>query len=164
MANHLHWGHQKSDHKRGPAQKMHTCWQPRHPTELRGNLAVDGRPVAVLDQPLRSEALWWCLRYPSALAEQLMTDINPSFDAPCHITWQRIVNNTPSWLNARALFDRSQQVEFNRQQKCHATLNDLEQATEHLYECSLEAEAQCDERRAKAEADSMQLPLEQQLA
>ena len=39
-------------------------------------------------------------RYPSALAEQLMTDINPSFDAPRHVTWQRIVNNTPSWLNA----------------------------------------------------------------
>ena len=38
--------------------------------------------------------------YPSALAKQLMTDINPSFDAPHHITWQRIMNNTPSWLNA----------------------------------------------------------------
>ena len=102
--------------------------------------------------------------YPSALAEQLMADINPSFDAPCHITWQRIVNNTSSWLNARALFDRLQQAEFNRQQKCHATLNDLEQATEWLYECSLEAEAQHDEKRAKAEADSVRLLLEQQLA
>ena len=38
--------------------------------------------------------------YPSALAEQLMTDINPSFDAPCHVTWQHIMNNTPSQLNA----------------------------------------------------------------
>ena len=85
-----------------------------------------------------------------------MTDINPSFDASHHITWQRIVNNTPSWLNAQALFDRSQQGEFDRQQKHHATLNDLEQATECLYECSLEAKAQHDERRAKAEADSMQ--------
>ena len=49
-------------------------------------------------------------------------------------------------------------------QKCHAALNDLEQATECLYECSLEAEAHRDERRAKAEADSARLPLEQQLA
>ena len=89
--------------------------------------------------------------YPSALAEQLMTDINPSFNTPHHITWQRSMNNTPSWLNARALFDRSQQAEFNRQQKRHANLNDLEQATECLYECSLEAEAHRDERRAKAE-------------
>ena len=103
-------------------------------------------------------------RYPSVLAEQLMTDINPSFDAPCHVTWQHIVNNTPIWLNARALFDRSQQAEFNRQQKHHANLNDLEQATECLYECSLEAEAHRDERRAKAEANSALLPLEQQLA
>ena len=39
-------------------------------------------------------------RYPSVLAEQLMADINPSFDAPHHVTWQRIVKNTPSWLNA----------------------------------------------------------------
>ena len=74
------------------------------------------------------------------------------------------MNNTPSWLNARALFDRSQQVEFDRQQKPHADLNDLEQATEHLCECSLEAEAHHDERRVKAEADSARLPLEQQLA
>ena len=43
-------------------------------------------------------------------------------------------------------------------------MNDLEQATEHLYECSLEAEAHRDERRAKAEADSAWLPLERQLA
>ena len=107
---------------------------------------------------------WGIFHYPSALAEQLMTDINPSFDTPFHITWQRIANNTPSWLNARALFDRSQQVEFDRQQKHHATLNDLEQATECLYESSIEAEAQCDERRAKAEADSTRLPLERQLA
>ena len=83
-----------------------------------------------------------------------MTDINPSFDTPCQVTWQHIVNNTPSWLNARALFDRSQQAEFDRQQKR------LEQATEHLYECSLEAEAHHDERRAKAEADSIRLLLE----
>ena len=55
-------------------------------------------------------------------------------------------------------------MEFDRQQKRHATLNDLEQATECLYECSLEAEAQRDERRAKAESNSMRLPLKQQLA
>ena len=102
--------------------------------------------------------------YPSGLAEQLMTDINPSFDAPHHVTWQHIVNNTPSWLNAQALFDRSQQAEFDRQQKCHANLNDLEQATDCLYECSLEAEAHRDERKAKVEADSMWLLLERQLA
>ena len=54
-------------------------------------------------------------RYPSVLAEQLMADINPSFNAPHHVTWQCIVNNTPSWLNAQALFDRTQQVEFDRQ-------------------------------------------------
>ena len=102
--------------------------------------------------------------YPSALAEQLMTDVNPSFDAPHHITWQHIMNNTYSWLNTRALFDRSQQVEVDRQQKHHAALNDLEQATEQLYECSLEAEAQHDERKAKAEANCVRLPLERQLA
>ena len=93
-----------------------------------------------------------------------MTDINPSFNAPRHITWQHIVNNTYSWLNAWVLFDRSQQVEFNRQQKRHAVLNDLEQATEQLYEHSLEAKVQHDERRAKAEADCAQLLLEWQLA
>ena len=93
-----------------------------------------------------------------------MADINPSFDAPCHITWQHIVNNTSSWLNTQALFDRSQQAEFERQQKCHAALNDLEQATEWLYERSLEAKAQHDKRRAKAEADCAWLLLERQLA
>ena len=102
--------------------------------------------------------------YPSVLAEQLMTDINPSFNASRQVTWQRIVTNTPSWLNARALFDRSQQAEFDRQQKCHANLNDLKQASECLYESSLEAEAHRDEKRAKAETDSAWLPLERQLA
>ena len=95
-------------------------------------------------------------QYPSAL----MTDINPSFDAPLHVTWQHIVNNTPSLLNAQALFDKSQQAEFKRQQKHHANLNNLKQATECLYECSLEAEAHRDDRRAKAEANSAWLPLE----
>ena len=122
-------------------------------------MAMDGGLATVVDRPLGG-----IFRYPSALAEQLMADINPSFDAPCHITWQRIVNNTYSWLNAWALFDRSQQAEFNRQQKCHAALNDLEQATEWLYECSLEAEAQRDERKVKAEAYCVWLPLERQLA
>ena len=101
--------------------------------------------------------------YPSALAEQLMMDINPSINISHRITWQQIVNNTFGWLNARALFDGPQQAEFERQQKCHATLNDLEQATERLYEPSLEAEDQDNERRAKAEADSAWLPLERQL-
>ena len=55
-------------------------------------------------------------------------------------------------------------AEFERQQKCHATLNDLEQATEQLYDCSLKAESQDNERRAKAQADSARLPLECQLA
>ena len=102
--------------------------------------------------------------YPSALADQLMADINPSIDIAHHVTWERIVNNTYGWLNARALFDRPQQAEFKRQQKCHATLNYLEQATEQLYDHSLKAEAQDNERRAKAEADSVQLLLECQLA
>ena len=102
--------------------------------------------------------------YPSALAEQLMADINPSIDIAHHITWEQIVNNTYGWLNTRALFDRPQQAEFERQQKCNATLNDLEQATEQLYDHSLKAEAQDNERRAKAEADSVRLLLECQLA
>ena len=160
MAHHLHWGDQKSDHECRPTQEMHTCWQPRCPTELLGDMAVDGRPAAVLDRPLQSEAIRRHLPLSQCLAEQLMTDINPSFDNPRHITWQRIMNNTYSWLNTWALFDRSQQVEFDRQQKHHATLNDLEQATEWLYECSLEAEAQHDERKAKAEADCVRLLLE----
>ena len=102
--------------------------------------------------------------YPSALAEQLMADVNPSIDIAHHITWEQIVNNTYGWLNTQVLFDRPQQAEFERQQKHHAALNDLEQATEQLYDCSLKAEAQDNERRAKAEADSAWLPLECQLA
>ena len=51
-------------------------------------------------------------RYPSTLAEQLMVDINPSIDIAHHIMWEQIVNNTNDWLNARALFARSEQTEF----------------------------------------------------
>ena len=102
-------------------------------------------------------------RYPSALAEWLMADINPGINIGHRITWERVINNTYGWLNARALFDRSQQAEFKRQQKHHATLNDLEKATKQLYDCSIEAEAQDNERRAKAEAASTWLLLEHQL-
>ena len=62
------------------------------------------------------------------------------------------------------LFDQAQQTEFERQQKCRATLNDLEKATEQLYDCLLQVEVQDNERRAKAEADNAQLPPECQLA
>ena len=74
--------------------------------------------------------------YPSALAEQLMADINPSIDISQCVMWEQIVNNTYGWLNARALFDQAQQTEFKRQQGRHATLNDLEKATEQLYDRS----------------------------
>ena len=43
-------------------------------------------------------------------------------------------------------------------------LNDLEKATEELYDRSLQAEAQDNARRAKAEADNARLPSEHQLA
>ena len=102
--------------------------------------------------------------YPSALAEQLMADINPSMDLGQRMTWEHIVNNTYGWLNAQALFDQAQQTEFKRQQKCHATLNDLEKATEQLYDHSLQAKAQKNARRARAEAENAQLPSECQLA
>ena len=72
--------------------------------------------------------------YPSALAKQLMKDVNPSIDIAHRVTWERIVNNTYGWLNTQMLFDGPQQAQFERQQKCHATLNDLEQATEQLYD------------------------------
>ena len=57
-----------------------------------------------------------------------------------------------------------QQTEFERQQRCHAALNDLEKATEQLYDRSLAAKAQDKKRRAKAEADRAQLPPDHQLA
>ena len=91
-------------------------------------------------------------RYPSALMERLMADINPGINISHCITWEQVINNTYGWLNARALFDRSQQEEFKRQQKHHAILNDLEKATEQLYDHSIEAEVQDNERRAKAKA------------
>ena len=102
-------------------------------------------------------------RYPSALAEQLMADINPSIDIGHRITWERVVNNTYGWFNARVLFNQALQKEFERQQKHHAALNNLDKATEQLYDHSLEAEAQDNKRRAKVEADNVQLLPEHQM-
>ena len=96
--------------------------------------------------------------YPSALMEQLMANINPGIDIAHRITWERVINNTYGWLIAQALFDRPQQAEFERQQKHHAALNDLKKATEQLYDRSIVAEAQENERRAKTEAESTRLP------
>ena len=61
------------------------------------------------------------------------------------------------------LFNQAQQTEFERQQKRHTALNDLEKATEQLYDHSLQAEAQDNDRRAKVKADNAQLPPECQL-
>ena len=102
--------------------------------------------------------------YPSALAELLMVDINPSIELGQRVTWERIIDNTYGWLNARALFDQTQRTEFERQLGHHAALNDLEKATEELYDCSLQAEAQDNARRAKAEADKVRLLSECQQA
>ena len=102
--------------------------------------------------------------YPSALAELLMVDINPNINLSQCITWEHIMNNTYSWLNARVLFDQAQRTEFERQQGCHTALNDLEKATEELYDRSLQAEALDNARRAKAQANNVQLLSEDQLA
>ena len=70
-----------------------------------------------------------------------MADTNPSINIGHRIMWERVINNTYGWLNTRALFDRPQQAEFERQQRCHAALNNLEKATEQLYDRSLAAKA-----------------------
>ena len=62
------------------------------------------------------------------------------------------------------MFDQALRTEFERQQKHHVALNNLEKATEQLYDRSLQAKAQDNARRAKAEANNVQLPSKHQLA
>ena len=72
-------------------------------SDIRLNSAVTWQWMADLLQfwtDLSSPRLFGSIfRYPSALAEQLMADINPGIDIAHHITWERIVNNTYGWLN-----------------------------------------------------------------
>ena len=49
-----------------PRKGIHVS-NPRHLAELCGDLAVDSRPVLLLDQPLQSKALWQHLLLPPCL-------------------------------------------------------------------------------------------------
>ena len=58
VTHHLYWSYQGPDHQRRLAQTTRTCRAPGHPAELRGDLAVDGRLVAVLDRLVRPKVIW----------------------------------------------------------------------------------------------------------
>ena len=104
-------------------------------------------------------------RTQSALVERLMDTVNPWFPAKHRITWSRVAFGTFHWLQARTMFTRDQKADYERQLRREGMeLNDLEAATQRLWQEWMEAdEMRKKQQQAKAAAQH-QLPPERRAA
>ena len=99
-------------------------------------------------------------RTQSALVERLMDIVNPWFPAKNRVTWDRVTFGTFHWLQARTMFTPDQKADYERQ-LCREgmELNDLEAATQRLWQDWVEAEEmKRKQQQAKAAAQHQLLP------
>ena len=107
----------------------------------------------------------YSLRTQSALVERLMDIVNPWFPAKDRVTWDRVAFGTFHWLEARTMFTLDQKADYERQLRREGMeLNDLEVATQKLWQDWMEAdEIKSKQQQAKAAAQH-QLPPERRAA
>ena len=144
------------------------------------------RTAMIIDEPaIRSPATWqWMAdllqywgnvsntktpgglsRTQSALVERLMDIVNPWFPAKDRVTWGCVAFGTFHWLQARTMFTQDQKADYEPQ-LCREgmELNDLEAATQRLWQDWVEAdEIKSKQQQAKAAAQR-QLPSERRAA
>ena len=104
-------------------------------------------------------------RTQSTLVERLMDIVNPWFPAKDRVTWDRVAFGTFHWLEARTMFTLDQKADYERQLRREGMeLNDLEVATQKLWQDWVEAdEIKSKQQQAKAAAQR-QLPPERRAA
>ena len=104
-------------------------------------------------------------RTQSALVERLMDIVNPWFPAKDRVTWDRVAFGTFHWLEARTRFTLDQKADYEHQlHREGMELNDLEVATQKLWQDWMEAdEIKSKQQQAKAAAQR-QLPPEHRAA
>ena len=100
-------------------------------------------------------------RTQSALVERLMDIVNPWFPAKNRVTWDRVVFGTFHWLQARTMFTPDQKADYECQLRREGMeLNDLEAATQRLWQDWVEAEEMKTKQQQAKAAAQCQLPPE----
>ena len=76
--------------------------------------------------------------------------VNPHFEPKDQVTWHSVASNTFHWLATHMAFSEKEKEEFEHH-RCRkgVTLNDLEQATQNMWEDSVKAD-EIAQKRAKA--------------
>ena len=144
------------------------------------------RTAMRIDEPaIRSPATWqwmadllqyWCdvsntktpgglSRTQSALVERLMDIVNLWFPAKTHVTWGRVAFGTFHWLQARTMFTPDQKADYEHQLRREGMeLNDLEAATQRLWQDWVEADEMKRKQQQVKAAAQRQLPPEHRAA
>ena len=104
-------------------------------------------------------------RTASPLVERLMELVNPHFQASKdRVTWDRVAFGTFHWLKARSALTSAEQVDYERQLTGNYRLNELEIATQRLWQDWIRAEEIDQKRRQAKQEASRELPPERRAA
>ena len=104
-------------------------------------------------------------RTQSVLVERLMDTINPWFPAQHRVMWSRVAFGTFHWLQARTMFTLDQKADYERQLRREGMeLNDLEAATQRLWQEWMEADEKKKKQQQEKAAAQRQLPPERRAA
>ena len=101
----------------------------------------------------------------SVLVQRLMEVVNPHFPAKDQVTWTKVAFTTFHWLESQSAFTQEEKANYNRQLKRpDMELNNLEMATQELWQDWLEANEQNSKRLQAKKAASSVLPPEHRAA
>ena len=104
-------------------------------------------------------------RTQSTLVERLMDTVNPWFSEKHRVTWGRVAFGTFHWLQARTMFTEDQKADYERQlRREDMELNDLEAATQRLWQEWMEADEMKKKQQQAKAAAQRQLPPERRAA
>ena len=104
-------------------------------------------------------------RTQSVLVERLMDMVNPLFPVKDRVTWRSVAFGTYHWLEARTKFTRAQKTDYERQlRRTDKVLNDLEVATQKIWQDWMEADELKSRRQQAMAAAQRQLPPERRAA
>ena len=104
-------------------------------------------------------------RTQSTLVERLMDTVNPWFSEKHRVTWGRVAFGTFHWLQARTMFTLDQKADYERQLRREGMeLNDLEAATQRLWQEWMEADEMKKKQQQAKAAAQRQLPPERRAA
>ena len=104
-------------------------------------------------------------RTQSTLVERLMDTVNLWFSEKHRVTWGRVAFGTFHWLQARTMFTLDQKADYERQLRREGTeLNDLEAATQRLWQEWMEADEMKKKQQQAKAAAQRQLPPEHRAA